>query len=353
MVTMEKTSDMSKCTKKYYQDKPLMGRRYEADRMPNLKLNKIQQKAKEDVEKKCKLGIYQYTKIKCECGGQDFELISKKDRYGLPLDTVLCKQCGLMLTNPRMNQESYNNFYDEEYRRLYVGTDTPTDVFYLEQVRHGKEIFKYISSVIKKNDFPYNVLEVGCGAGGILAYFKEQGCEIQGIDLGSQYINFGITKGLRLNVGCTKDLVSSGKKYDLIILSHVLEHFLDIPSELESIKKLLSSSGILYVELPGIKYIKYSYAGDLLLFLQNAHTYHFTLNTLSQIMGWNGFELIDGDESIRGIFKQVESKRVDCICYYNEIRETILATEKNRIYYSLITKIRNRSMQIIQKIRNK
>ncbi len=48
----------------------------------------------------------------CICEEKNFELLSKKDRYGLYTPVVICKECGLIQVNPRMTQESYNQFYD-------------------------------------------------------------------------------------------------------------------------------------------------------------------------------------------------------------------------------------------------
>jgi hypothetical protein len=42
---------------------------------------------------------------------------------------------------------------------------------------------------------------------------------------------------------------------------------------------------------------------DLLRYLQNAHTYHFTLDTLRRLAASEGLELIAGDETIRATFR--------------------------------------------------
>jgi len=44
------------------------------------------------------------------------------------------------------------------------------------------------------------IVEIGCGAGGILQYFKEKGNDVYGVDLGSEYIEFG-RANYNLNIG--------------------------------------------------------------------------------------------------------------------------------------------------------
>ncbi len=52
------------------------------------------------------------------CGANEFKILSKKDRYGLSVSTVICKTCGLIFINPRMDKKSYDKFYQGYYRKF-------------------------------------------------------------------------------------------------------------------------------------------------------------------------------------------------------------------------------------------
>lgn len=149
------------------------------------------------------------------------------------------------------------------------------------------------------------VLEIGCGAGGNLISFHESGYEVVGIDLGEGYLNFGKSKGLNL-LQCNSQqlLENTNEKFDIIILSHVFEHFLNIEKELETISKLLAEEGFLYIEVPGILNLSHNYKNNLLNYLQNAHTYSFSLGTLKMVVEKYGFKYISGNEHIRSVFKK-------------------------------------------------
>jgi hypothetical protein len=69
---------------------------------------------------------------------------------------------------------------------------------------------------------------------------------------------------------------------------------------------VLANDGYVYVELPGILSIHRTY-GDILLFLQNAHLYHFTLATLTFLMAKAGFRLVKGDEYIHALFQRANN----------------------------------------------
>jgi len=66
------------------------------------------------------------------------------------------------------------------------------------------------------------------------------GCEVKGVDLGSEYIEYGNSKGI--------DLIKI--KFDRISYLHVIERIADL--ELIKIKERLNEKGVLYIEVPGI-----------------------------------------------------------------------------------------------------
>ncbi len=300
----------------------MLGKRYEYDGKPIKHLNSLQIEMKRQVERKIENNIYQFEVIPCcICGSAEFKPLAGKDRYGLYMPVVICERCGLIQTNPRMNQESYNEFYNHEYRKLYTGMETPTDVFFQVQYRKGQEIFNYLQDVqvLPKPVTGLFVFEVGCGAGGILQYFRERGCRVKGVDLGEEYLEFGQTKyGLELSVGTIAD-AQLDEPPDLIIYSHVLEHILTPNEELAQVYRQLSDAGMLYIELPGLKNIIRSGGMDFLRILQNAHTYHFTLTTLENLLRANGFQLVVGDETIKTVFNKSNNYEIETINDYDAV----------------------------------
>ena len=274
--------------------KIMLNKRYSYDKKPLLSLNKLQLKTKNEIENKIANKIYSFEKISCiVCNSNNFQLLSEKDRYGLYMPVVICKECGLVQTNPRMSQKSYNKFYDSEYAKLYVGEGKPTEEFFTKQYNHGAYIYDYIRRFSGKIENKF-IVEVGTGAGGILQYFKEKGNEVYGVDLGSDYIEFGKQKGLNLEVGTIDKLYSLKKKLDVVIYSHIVEHLLNPVDELKKLRNILNEDSLLYIEVPGLKNLYDSYGQDFLKYLQNAHTYHFTLNSMANCTRKAGFKLLSG-----------------------------------------------------------
>lgn len=272
-------------------------------------LNQLQQRIKDQVEEKIRTGEYKFEQVtECAiCGSSNFELIGERDRYGLYYPVNICCSCGLLFVNPRLDQPSFDKFYRYEYRKLYLGKDEPTAAFFKEQYLQGKSIYSYLQNYDLLDATTKSVLEVGCGAGGILQYFKEKGFKTEGIDLGDDYLKYGINNyNLSLYNSSLKDFTPTSKP-DIIIYSHVLEHLLDLKEELSLIKRISHPQTKIYIEVPSLKQMHKGYDLNILKYFHIAHTFHFTLTSLTNLFSINGFKLIMGDEYVKAVFEQSPS----------------------------------------------
>ena len=318
-----------------------------------LELSELQNRMKKQIEMKIKQNLYQFEFVPCcICNKKNFINLSKKDRYGLYTSIVVCRICGLIQTNPRMNQASYYDFYKYEYRKLYSNREKPSDLFFFNLYKKGEGIYSYLlkNNLLKKSPADSYVLEIGCSSGGILKFFKDKGFNIKGIDVDEEYIQFGKNNyNLDLEVGTLKD-IKINLAPDIIIYSHVLEHLLSLNEELILINNLISDGGVLYIELPGVKNLKNSYKNNFLRYLQNAHTYHFSLTSLTNLLKINGFHLIVGDEFIKGVFKKnkFDDSKVVIKNDFKDVMNFLNKLENFRMFYY----IRKNLKDIIQAFKN-
>jgi len=316
----------------------LLRNNYKNNCKSTLELTELQKRMKKQIELKIKQNSYQFEFVPCcICNNKKFVNLSKKDRYGLYTSIVICPICGLIQTNPRMNQDSYKDFYSYEYRKLYSNAEKPGENFFLKRYDKGKKIYSYLlkNKVLKKSLSNSCVLEIGCSSGGLLKFFKDKGFKIKGIDLDEEYIQFGRKNyNLDLEVGTLKDIKMNFAP-DIIIYSHVLEHLLSLNEELKLVNNLISDGGVLYIELPGVKNLKNSYNINFLRYLQNAHTYHFSLTSLTNLLKKNGFCLSVGDEFIRSLFKKskFDKSKVEINNDFKDVMNFLNKLENFRILY--------------------
>ncbi|HEX3026861.1 MAG TPA: class I SAM-dependent methyltransferase, partial [Clostridia bacterium] len=287
---------------------PFMGERYTNDGNYIAQIDGLQARTRERIYNRLASGKIALEEVACPCGGKEFLLLSEKERFGLPVKIVMCKRCGIILQSPRMAQEGFDDFYSGDFSDLAfnINAVSPEDYFFWRKKDGPPVIHEYLKDILTADS---HLLEIGCGAGGILDYFRQIGCKVTGIDLDENYISYGRSLGLDLYCCHTRDFISNeSRKFDIVILAHVLEHFLDIEKELSDIKKLIMPGGYLYVELPGIKGFSLEYHQfDFLNSLQLAHTYYFDRDTFVQMMSWYGFRCVKSNEYISGLFQIDES----------------------------------------------
>lgn len=311
-----------------------------------LSMNEKQLKTRDIVIKKIESGFYKFEKNTCLCGSNECDLITTNDMHGIPVEIVLCKNCGMIYLKNRMTQESYNDFYENHYRDLYIGRNQEKEDYFETRVEHGKMILNFLkkSGIDIDKDINY-VLEVGCGSGANLEAIRSEypNINLLGIDFESEYFNFGIEKGLNLKSVNIEELsINSKNKYDLIIFSHSLEHCLEIEKYIDIARDMLSKNGYIYIEVPGILNAERLYNYRLYSYWQLAHVYTFSLDTLVNCVRKSGLKLVSGNECVRALFKHddINNSTIKLVNKYNDVKKFIENIQENND--KLITNRKNK-----------
>ena len=102
-----------------------------------------------------------------------------------------------------------------------------------------------------------------------------------------------------MRYGGIEEAIDQGIKADIVILSHVLEHFTDPTNELKAVRRLLKSDGMVYVEVPGILNVHvHRWDCDFMWFIVLAHTYLFSKSPLEYLIRKCGYQVQYSDEFI-------------------------------------------------------
>ena len=112
-----------------------------------------------------------------------------------------------------------------------------------EQRLYGKYIYPYLQNYIPENS---DVLEVGCGEGGLLEVFRAHGHNVMGVEICEAR-----AKKARVPV-IVKDMCwyNTSERYNLIVMVDVIEHILPKKIALEKVSELLRPGGYLYITFP-------------------------------------------------------------------------------------------------------
>ncbi len=344
---------------------------YKYSSKPVLHLSPSRIKVRNQVLDKIQKEIYKEETSKCLlCDSIRYTTIAEKDMYGLPVKTVVCDECDLLYTNPRLSEESLSTFYNIEYRNLDRLDGASIDDFYVFQKYKGQLIYSFLKdNMILDKIEGKMILEIGCGAGGILEYFKERGYSVMGCDLGAEYLNYGIDKGLNLIQGTIKDIDNyiEGKwqNIGLVIYEQVLEHLSAPKIELNLLSSVLQEGTIVYIGVPGIRKIEDNYEGNFIRFLQIPHLLHFSKVHLDYMMRQALFKPIFINEKIQGVFEktsrlkklyQEELKKyyplnnIDYILHLNKVRQQKWNQNRLRnVYKSISLPVRDFLLKIFKR----
>jgi len=287
-----------------------LSKRYRDDGRENFDLTLSQIAARDRIAAKLHGGNYQVEEVECPlCGCMDRTCLSEKDTYGLPVRVVACIKCGLVYNSPRLTPGCLPAFYSEDYRELDRVLPSIDAYFQLESVK-GQRIYRFLESggflsVLEGK----LIVDIGCGAGGVLGYFKQAGYRVLGCDLVPAHLEYGKNeKRLDLHYGSLREVqqIVSETRADvgLVIYEQVFEHLPDPSAELKMLHDLMGPDSLLFIGVPGLRNIDEQYGSDFLRFLQLPHLVHFDLEHLVALLESNRFEFMAGNEIAQAVFKK-------------------------------------------------
>ena len=185
------------------------------------------------------------------CGGTHFETVSERDRHGKPLKTVICMGCGIITNDPIPTDEELAAFYTQDYRKEYKGAAEP-------RMRQVWRNFERISRHYIRNHGIYKgrkkLLDLGSGSGEFLFIATKAGIEGLGVEPNQDYSAYTRDKlGLNVMTQTLEETSFGDGAFDLIRLSHVLEHMRDPVRSLKTLRTWLSDDGVLFLIVPNTK----------------------------------------------------------------------------------------------------
>lgn len=234
------------------------------------------------------------------CGAHEFSRVSEIDSRGVPAEVVICEVCDGCFKAAVLDSEAHVYYYQmlSYTLRGKPVTDSGMEALFHERVRtiaYPRYAFvRHFTDLEPGRDL---IVEWGCNDGASLYPWHRAGFEVLGIDLDARAVELGRGKGLPLYYG---DLFgqTQSQPAGLLILSHVLEHVLNLQAVLSRAYTLLRPGGFLFVEVPGIRT---QALGDPLQYLDAEHNYNFDARTLRALLRRHGFHLLYLDEYVRAI----------------------------------------------------
>jgi 2-polyprenyl-3-methyl-5-hydroxy-6-metoxy-1,4-benzoquinol methylase len=137
------------------------------------------------------------------------------------------------------------------------------------------------------------LLDIGCGAGRFLERAADLGWRVWGFDISADAVAEATRHIPQANIRrCTLDEFVTDERFDLIAMSHVLEHIADPVRTLERCRDLLAPTGRLLIGIPNIKSWEAKLFGRYWSGLDvPRHIVHFREDLLRRVLAGMGFSV--------------------------------------------------------------
>jgi SAM-dependent methyltransferase len=194
----------------------------------------------------------------------------------------MCATCGMVFQSPRMTMEELDDFYQSEYRVLVQGQEGPSEKDRRVQAGRARHLVAFCKPHVSEVNLH---LDIGSSAGSLMKAVKDAyGCASVGVEPGDAYREFSRHRSLQTVASLGELGAERRASFDLISMSHMLEHIPDPVQYLEMLRgDWLTPDGYILVEVPNL-FGHQSY--------ELAHLLAFSPPSLKQTLQVAGFEVI-------------------------------------------------------------
>lgn len=221
------------------------------------------------------------------CNTSNFRVIHQKDRW----QYLRCVCCGLVSLYPRPTTQELINSYD-----TYLPVQ-PVNI--AEWKKMMQPVVDASADLIESRNRTGrgSLLDIGCGYGFFLGEMKSRGWEVKGIEIsetGRQYARH--TWDIKVYSEPLENLSLPDRSFDVVTLLYVIEHVLDPPGLLETVKRILKPCGMVLLRWPHstpIVRMVGPFAKRLDLYHTPFHMYDFSPDTMKRLLERAGFEDIE------------------------------------------------------------
>lgn len=252
---------------------------------------------------------------------RDLLLEVSKDEFTI----VRCRNCGLVYLNPRPSKDLLASYYPTVYYPPVQAKSRPKlqqqakkfsarikrwvlEDYYgypsarvSSRLRVVRKILLWPDKTFRelkgRHPMPWRgegkVLDVGCGAGGNLKTLQDQGWNPSGIEISEVAAAHAreLTTG-NIHTGTLESAPFAAKSFDLVLMSHSLEHLPSPVDALKRIHRLLKDDGLLVVSVPNVNSLEFKVFGPWWFPLDPPrHFYHFGKDSLSRAAAQAGFRV--------------------------------------------------------------
>ena len=222
--------------------------------------------------------------VLCQGNDSSSSLVHEKLRYGHPGKIYRCSDCGLVFLYPRLTEDEQKKYYAQQYRDDYE--EISVEKRFSNDMAEAEKRLLRIKDIAPPSG---SLLEIGSGSGAFLYLSSQYFNMVSGVELDVRAQEFLRKKSLNIYSDLNE---ISGKKFDVIVLFHVLEHLLEPVKFIQMLGQFLNENGKLIIEVPNVndalvKFYDINAFKDF--YFCSAHLCYFSPKTLKFCLKQAGF----------------------------------------------------------------
>ena len=197
---------------------------------------------------------------------------------------LYCASCDLLFVGNLPSESEINAKYQDNYLPVryneHLQFSPGKEENWAEWLRVRNEFLEKlgIEQIEAAVSGSRKVLEIGCAEGKQMEIFIRRGWEAVGVEVGRSMAFMGRQRGLNIICDAFHEGIFAAGNFDLIIMSHVIEHFSDPLRTLEICRSILKNRGWLFLETPATP-----------IFSDTDHLFFFSEKSIDLMCGKAGF----------------------------------------------------------------
>jgi len=219
-----------------------------------------------------------------------------KRKFGICFSIFRCSSCGTGFMNPRPKRSYLKHIYEKSGHGLTKKISLK-EILQLEKEYPNSTVdaLRMVNKAMKFLDGQTGkALDIGSGFGFYSRELLRAGFEVVALDPGRWENSVYKEMNSFMPIESYIEEIELRDKYEVIILSQVLEHIIDVELVLNKLKELLSDIGVLVVAVPNVNsiWVKLWRARDNSCLCVPEHLQYFSKKGIYNILERSGFKVL-------------------------------------------------------------
>jgi SAM-dependent methyltransferase len=204
---------------------------------------------------------------------------------------IECRGCGLMRIDPRPADAEMHKYYPDRYWAYGTTRHGFTGLYRRFVLRDHR---RFIDKTIRALEIPKaRILDLGCGAGDLLAALRKRGHSAIGMDIAHSALRSAAELNVPGVLGSYRQPPYRDGSFDLVMMFHVLEHIPDPDAAIKGARQMLRPNGRLLIQVPNADCMQFNILGKFWMGLDcPRHLYDYRRQDLENLLARNGFAVL-------------------------------------------------------------